>query len=91
VITGAFLAEAASVVENKLNVSGAVLYRFMVGPDRSAQFVLVVLTQTETGNPDRRVDVEIRPPTDDEPLYMEFELQAPPPAAKSDSLSSISR
>ena len=74
VITGAFLAEAASVVDNKLNVSGGVLSRFMVGPDRSAQFVLVVLTQAETDSPVRRVDVEIRPPTDDEPLKIEYEL-----------------
>ena len=71
---GAFLAEAASVVDNKLNVSGGVLYRFAVEPDRSARFLLVVLTQAETGGPVPRVDVEIRPPTDDEPLYLTFEL-----------------
>jgi len=74
VITGAFLAEAASVVDNKLNVSGGVLSRFMVGPDRMAQFVLVVLTQAETDSPHRRVDIEIRPPTDDEPLNVAYEL-----------------
>jgi hypothetical protein len=74
VITGAFLAEAASVVDNKLTVSGGVVSRFMVGPDRSAQFVLVVLTQAETDSPVRRVDVEIRPPTDDEPLIIDYEL-----------------
>lgn len=62
-IVGAFLAEAASVVDNKLNVSGGVLYRFAVDPDRSAQFLLVVLTQAETDDPDRRVDVEVWPPT----------------------------
>ncbi len=73
-ITGAFLADSASVVDNKLNVSGGVLYRFMVGPDRTADFVLVVLTQTETGSADRRIGVEIRPPTDDEPLQLEYEL-----------------
>jgi hypothetical protein len=74
VITGAFLAEAASVVDNKLCVSGGVLSGYMVGPDRVAQFVLVVLTQVETDFPERRVDVEIRPPSDDEPLNIEFEL-----------------
>ncbi len=73
-IVGAFLAEAASAVNNKLNVSGGVLSRFTVEPDRSARFLLVALTQAETGNPDRRVAVEIRPPTDDEPLDMAFEL-----------------
>jgi hypothetical protein len=72
VITGAFLAEAASVVDNKLNVAGGVLSGYVVGPDRSAEFVLVVLTQAETDSPVRRV--EIRPPTGGEPLTMEHEL-----------------
>jgi hypothetical protein len=74
VITGAFLAEAASVVDNKLAVSGGVLSAFRLGPDRVARFVLVVLTQAETDSPVRVVEVEIRPPTDDEPLTIEFEL-----------------
>jgi hypothetical protein len=74
VITGAFLAEAASVVDNKLAVSGGVLSGFMVGPDRLAQFVLVVLTQAETDSPVGVVEVQIRPPTDDEPLTIAFEL-----------------
>ena len=74
VITGAFLAEAASVVDNKLTVSGGVLSRFGVGPDRQARFVLVVLTQSETDSPLPRVEVEIRPPTDDDPLVIEYEL-----------------
>jgi hypothetical protein len=74
VITGAFLAEAASVVDNKLVVSGGVLSGFMIGPDRQAKFVLVVLTQSETDNPAQRVEVEIRPPTDDDPLVIEYEL-----------------
>jgi hypothetical protein len=74
VITGAFLAEAASVVDNKLAVSGGVLSGFRVGSDRVAEFVLVVLTQAETDSPVRVVEVEIRPPTDDEPLSIEFEL-----------------
>jgi hypothetical protein len=74
VITGAFLAEAASAVDNKLTVSGGVLSRFAVAGDRAAAFVLVVLHQTETDDPDLRVDVEIRPPTGDEPLHREYEL-----------------
>jgi hypothetical protein len=73
-VTGAFLAEAAAAVDNKLNVQGGVLSRFGLGPDRFARFVLVVLTQAETGSSDRRVEVEIRPPTGDEPLRMEFEV-----------------
>lgn len=73
-IVGAFLAESAGAVDNKLTVSGGVLFRFTVAPDRSAEFLLVVLTQAETGNPDRLIEIEIRPPTGDEPLLMEFEL-----------------
>lgn len=74
IVTGAFLAEAAAVVDNKLNVTGGVLSRYMVGPDRAAEFVLVVLIQTETDVPDRRIDVEIRPPTGDAPLHTSYEV-----------------
>jgi hypothetical protein len=74
IVTGAFLAEAASVVDNKLTVAGGVLSKYLVGPDRSAEFVLVVLIQTETDAPDRRVDVEIRPPTGDDPLHLQYEV-----------------
>ncbi|QLL07277.1 hypothetical protein [Mycobacterium vicinigordonae] len=81
-IVGAFLAEAASAVDNKLNVSGGVLLRFAVEADRLAQFLLVVLTQSETGSPDRRVEVEVRPPTDDEPLTIGFELPEAATAAE---------
>jgi hypothetical protein len=73
-ITGAFVAEAAAAVDNKLNVSGGVVSRFAVGPDRFARFVLVVLTESEPDDSDRRIDVEIRPPNDDEPIRMDFEL-----------------
>jgi len=74
VITGAFLADSAAVVDNKLSVSGGVLSGYMVGPDRQARFALVVLTQAETDSPVRRVEVEIMPPTDAEPLTIEYEL-----------------
>lgn len=73
-ITGAFLAEAASVVDNKLSVSGGVLSGFRVGNDRVARFVLVVLTQAETDSPVRQIEVEVRPPADDEPFTIEYEL-----------------
>ena len=62
------------MVHNKLTVSGGVLASYVVGPDRSAEFVLVVLIQTETDAPDRRIDVEIRPPTGDEPLHIQYEV-----------------
>lgn len=74
IVTGAFLAEAAAAVDNKLNVQGGVLSRFGLGPDRFARFVLVVLTQSETGSSDRKVEVELRPPNEDEPQHMEFEV-----------------
>ncbi len=73
-ITGAFLAESASVVNNKLSVAGGVLSGFEVGPDRQVKFKLVLLTQSETDSPVREVDVEIMPPTDAEPLIIEYEL-----------------
>lgn len=62
------------MVDNKLSVSGGVLSGYVVDEDRVAKFVLVVLTQTETDSPERLVEVEIRPPTDDESLTFEYEL-----------------
>lgn len=74
IVTGAFLAEAAATVDNKLNVQGGVLSKFTVGPDRLARLVLVVLTKADSEDSDRRIDVEIRPPTlDAAPLYKWFE------------------
>jgi hypothetical protein len=74
ILTGAFLADAAAVVDNKLNVSGGVLSRFALGPDRAARFVLVVLTQAEPGSSERMIKIEMRPPTDDDPIRLEFEV-----------------
>jgi hypothetical protein len=74
ILTGAFLADAAAVVDNKLNVSGGVLSRFGLGPDRSARFVLVVLTQAEPGSDDRVLKIEMRPPNEDDPIQLEFEV-----------------
>jgi hypothetical protein len=74
IITGAFLAEQAATIDNKLNVAGGVLARYTVGPDRLARFVLVVLTQTDPDSLNRRVDVEIRPPTEEDSLYRRFEV-----------------
>lgn len=74
IVTGAFLAEAASVVDNKLCVTGGVLSRFVVGPDRLATFLLVVLTQSEADDSNTRVHVEIWPPTGDEPLRVAYEM-----------------
>lgn len=74
IVTGAFLAEAASVVDNKLSVTGGVLSRFVVGPDRLAAFTLVLLTQAEADDPDRLVAVEIWPPSGDKPLQISYEV-----------------
>ena len=74
ILTGAFLADTAAVVDNKLNVSGGVLSRFGLGPDRSARFVLVVLTQAEPDDTDRQLKIEMRPPTEDDPINLEFEV-----------------
>ncbi|WP_186245248.1 hypothetical protein [Mycobacterium simulans] len=74
ILTGAFLADAAAAVDNKLNVSGGVLSRFALGPGRLARFVLVVLTQAEPGSSDRQVEIEMRPPTDDDPIRLQFEV-----------------
>ena len=92
IITGAFLAEAAATVDNKLDVKGGVLSRYGVGPDRRVGVALVVLIRAEpdtddtgddTGDDtadatdaadDRWVDIEIKPPTLDEPLSTRFEV-----------------
>ena len=49
-IIGAFLAETASVVDDKLNVIGGVLSSAWVSPERVANVTLVVLTQAESGD-----------------------------------------
>ncbi|BBX64003.1 hypothetical protein MSAS_31770 [Mycobacterium saskatchewanense] len=74
VVTGAFLAEAAATVDNKLNVTGGVLSRFTVGPDRRVRFVLVILMRADSNDSDRRVDVELKPPTLDDSLVERFEV-----------------
>ena len=77
ILTGAFLAEQAATVDNKLNVAGGVLSKFTVGPDRSASFVLVVLTRADTSDSnafDRRVEVELIPPTGEAPVLRRFEV-----------------
>jgi hypothetical protein len=77
ILTGAFLAEQAATIDNKLNVAGGVLSRFTVGPDRSASFVLVVLTRADgdTSDPtERRVEVELIPPTGEAPMLRRFEV-----------------
>lgn len=54
-ISGAFLAEKTSAVDNKLDVQGGVITNYKVGRDRVAKFDIVVLTQGDTGGADRLV------------------------------------
>jgi hypothetical protein len=75
-ISGAFLAEKTEAFDNKLNVQGGVITKFKVGPDRVAQFDIVVLTQGDTGGADRLVVVEVSPPDGGQPLHMHRELPA---------------
>jgi hypothetical protein len=72
-LSAAFLAEAAAAVDNKLNVQGGVLCRYTVGPDRVANFMLVVLTQPGDDDSDPRVEVAIWPPSADAPKRASFE------------------
>jgi len=65
IITGAFLAEAASSEHNKLNVRGGVLSSYQVGPDRIANVTLVVLTQAEAGDKAVRLNIEAIKPNGD--------------------------
>jgi hypothetical protein len=76
ILTGAFLAEQAATIDNKLNVAGGVLSKFTVGPDRAAGFVLVVLTRADADGDisDRRVEVELIPPTGEAPTLRRFEV-----------------
>jgi hypothetical protein len=73
-ISGAFLAEKTEAVDNKLNVLGGVISKYKVGPDRVAQFDIVVLTLGDTGGADRLVVVEVLPPNGGEPMHMHREL-----------------
>ncbi|MFZ0906795.1 MAG: hypothetical protein WAN71_23570 [Mycobacterium sp.] len=75
-ISGAFLAEKTEAFNNKLNVQGGVISKYKVGPDRTAQFDIVVLTQGDTGGTDRLVVIEVSPPDGGQPLHMHRELPA---------------
>lgn len=86
IISGAFLAEAAAVENNKLQVQGGVITEYLVGPDRVAQFVIVVLTHgephTRSGGGrhavaaavDRFVQIEVRPPGGRDAPHLDLEV-----------------
>lgn len=75
VITGAFFAENAATVDNKLHVWGGVFENVWVGPDRLARLTLVVLLQHGREADGHSVQVEFIPPGDDpKRAKVEFDL-----------------
>lgn len=62
-VTGALLAESASVVDNKLNVVGGVISSCSAGPQRMIDPTLVVLIQPEPYDRAATVDVRLTTPT----------------------------
>ena len=63
-ITGAFLAEAAVAVDDKLHVWGGVLATYTLGAGRRLNVTLVVLTAPDHGTADPAVRVAIGVPSD---------------------------
>jgi hypothetical protein len=74
IVSGAFLAEAAAAVDNKLHVWGGVISHCGLGPERLVRPFLVALTQAETDNTDRTIDVDIQPPNGEETLHFSLEV-----------------
>jgi hypothetical protein len=82
IVTGAFLAEAAAAVDNKLHVWGGVVSHVGLGPERAVRPVLVALTQAEEDNSDRAIEVDIQPPDGQETLH--FSLEVPEATANNE-------
>lgn len=66
IITGALLAEQAVATEGGLHLWNGVISGVFVGPDRISRLFLVVLTQAETDNSNRTVEIQLRLPTGEE-------------------------
>lgn len=62
IVTGALLAESASVQDNKLNITGGVISACKVGPERAAGATLVVLIQPEGSDDQPKIDVTVTDP-----------------------------
>jgi hypothetical protein len=70
-ITGAFVAESATVVNHTLNVTSGALEHITLDPEGGARFDLVALTQTQTSEPKMDYQVKVRPPeADKDPLIL---------------------
>ena len=77
IVTGAFFAEAAATVDNKLHVwEEGVLENLFVGPDRFARITPVVLLQRGTDDGDGTIELTFIPPQEhsDEPLKIPLQL-----------------
>lgn len=62
IVTGALLAESASVVDNKLNIVGGVVDTCQAGLQRVVRPTLVVLIQPEPFDQAAKIDVRITDP-----------------------------
>jgi hypothetical protein len=76
-VTGALLAEAASVEDGKLDVRGGFLRHFHVGPDRTAEMTLIVFTEFEDGDTTPKVTVGLMKPSGDS---QEEQIDVPVPS-----------
>jgi hypothetical protein len=63
IVTGALLAESASVVDNKLDVRGGVVDTCRVGPQRVIQATLVALIQPEPYDKAPKIDFRLTDPS----------------------------
>ncbi|MGE2731426.1 hypothetical protein ACQI4F_18275 [Mycolicibacterium vaccae] len=63
IVTGALLAESASVVDNKLNVVGGVISTCHAGPQRVIEPTLIVLIAPEPFDQAAKIDVRFTDPT----------------------------
>lgn len=75
ILTGALLAESASVVDNKLNVQGGVIDSFQADSGRLAAATLVVLIQPEGSERTATIDVTFTDPVGES---NKFDLEIPP-------------
>lgn len=76
IVTGAFLAESASVVDNKLNVQGGVIDKFPASAGRVVGVTLVVLTKPEPFDNEPVLELAVTGPND-----VVHQVRLPVPAA----------
>lgn len=64
-ITGALLADAVTVVEDKLDIHGGFVRFVQAGPDRVASLNLIIFAELETSDTAPKVNVELVTPSGD--------------------------